>query len=563
MPGNLVFCATLVDEWVREGLTDAVVCPGSRSTPMAVALHEDERVRVHVHIDERSGSFLALGLARAMGRPVAVLCTSGTAAAEFHAAVVEADLDRVPLLVLTADRPPRLRGVGAPQTIDQVDLYGTTVRASIDAPVPDPAAASTWRALAREAWRSCIGDAPGPVQLNLPFDEPLLDERFDLPPVDDDDRFVVTSGSPFAAAGRLPARGVILAGAAIDDPDAVLEFASTFGWPVLADPRSGCRVPHPDVIAHADALVRGDGPHLDAEVIVRFGPLPASKVVNQWLASLDVPHVHVDPRRALDDPHGVVTSVVHLEASQWTASVLAVASPDVAPEWLEVWRRADDAAERAIDVVATQQGLSEPGVARAVVASVPHGGSLVLSSSMPVRDVEWFASPRTGIDVHVNRGANGIDGVVSTAVGVALAGRPTALLIGDVAFLHDTNGLLGLDRREANLCIVVVDNDGGGIFSFLPQSEALDHESFESLFGTPHGVDLAMLAHAHGLPVLDAVDDASVAVAVRAALATGGVHIVRVRTDRQRNVAVHEQLHTAAFDAARAAGWFRAPHSAD
>lgn len=561
MPGNLTWCATLVDEWVRWGLTDAVVCPGSRSTPMAVALVEDGRVRVHVHHDERSGSFLALGLARATRRPVAVLSTSGTAAVEFHPAVIEADLARVPLLVLTADRPPRLRGVGAPQTIDQLDLFGRAVRTSIDAPVPDPTQAHGWRPLGRSVWRSCIDAAPGPVHLNLPFDEPLLDDRSDLPSVDHDSPVVPVPDDPFRPLGPLAAQGVIVAGADIDDPSAVLALATRLGWPVLADPRSGCRIPHPAVIAHADALLRGEGPHEDVRMVLRFGPLPASKVVNQWLGALGVPHVHVDPRRALDDPHGVVSTVVHMPASAFVSSLLAVLDTDPGQRrddaWLDRWRRADDAAEEAIAVATAGRGLSEPGVARAVVASVPDGGALVVSSSMPVRDVEWYAAPRPGLEVHSNRGANGIDGVVSTAVGVALAGRPTALLIGDVAFLHDVNGLLGVDRRGVDLCIVVVDNDGGGIFSFLPQATQLGHEEFERLFGTPHGVDLAMLAHAHGLPVLDATDDAGVAVAVRAALATGGVHVVRVRTDRDDNVTFHERLNAAALEAARGSGWSR------
>jgi len=555
MPGNVTFCATLVDEWVRWGLTDAVVCPGSRSTPMAVALLEDGRVRVHVHHDERSGAFMALGLARATGRPVVVLATSGTATVEFHPAVVEADLDRVPLLALTADRPPRLRGVGAPQTIDQLDLYGTAVRAAFDAPVPDPSADDRWRPLARAVWHSATGPVPGPVQCNLPFDEPLLDTRTELPPPDHDGHAVVEATEPFTLPEPLGARGVIVAGGAIDDPDAVLALAEATGWPVLADPRSGCRIPHPAVIAHADALMRAEGPHLDTSMVLRFGPLPASKVVNQWLADLAVPHVHIDPRRALDDPHRVVTRRVHMEVSDWVASVLAVASFGPDPSWMTTWRAADDAAERAI--AAAGSACSEPGAARAVVANVPTGGALVVSSSMPVRDVEWYAAAREGLVVHANRGANGIDGVVSTAVGVALTGRPTALLIGDVAFLHDTNGLLGLDRRGVDLCIVVVDNDGGGIFSFLPQASTLDHDAFETLFGTPHGVDLAALAHAHGLPVLDAADDTAVGVAVAAALATGGVHIVRVRTSRADNVVEHERLNTEALAAARAAGWFR------
>lgn len=557
MPGNVTFCATLVDEWVRWGLTDAVVCPGSRSTPLAVALHEDGRVRVHVHHDERSGAFMALGLARATHRPVAVVATSGTATVEFHPAVVEADLDRVPLLVLTADRPPRLRGVGAPQTIDQLELYGSAVRAFVDAPLPDPADAGSWRRLARSVWRSATGPALGPVQLNLPFDEPLLDDRLPLPDIDADggEHLGVAGDDAPSFPGSFPARGVIVAGGAIDDPASVLALAGRLRWPLIADPRSGCRVPEPCVIAHADALVRADGPHLGAQMVVRFGPLPASKVVNQWLAGLDVPHVHVDPRRALDDPHGVVTRRVHMEASEWVTSVAAALDEGMDDMWLDLWRAADDAAEAAIAADASAVGPTEPGIARAVVAAVPDGGSLVVSSSMPVRDVEWYAAARRGLVVHANRGANGIDGVISTAVGVALAGGPTALLIGDVAFLHDTNGLLGVDRRDVDLCIVVIDNDGGGIFSFLPQASMLDPDAFEELFGTPHGVDLGALAHAHGLPVLDAADDAAVGVAVAAALRTGGVHVVRVRTSRAANVDDHERLNSAALAAARAVGW--------
>ena len=237
---NATFCATLVDEWVRNGLTDAVVCPGSRSTPMAVALVVDGRVRVHVHHDERSGSFMALGLARATGRAVLVLSTSGTAAVEFHPAVVEAELDRVPLLVVTADRPPRLRGIGAPQTIDQVDLYGSSVRLSVDAPVPATSNRSSWRALARRTWWATAGADPGPVHCNLPFDEPLVGTPAELPTLDDSQHAVVDLGDPFTDPGPLPACGLIIAGSGIDDAGAVLLLAEKLGWPVLADPRSGC-----------------------------------------------------------------------------------------------------------------------------------------------------------------------------------------------------------------------------------------------------------------------------------------------------------------------------------
>lgn len=570
---NATFCATLVDEWARAGVTDAVVCPGSRSTPVALALAADERVSVHVHHDERSGSFMALGLARATGRPVVVLTTSGTAAAELHPAVVEADLDRVPLLCVTADRPPELRDVGAPQTIDQTHLFGRATRWFADPGPPTAEAAGTWRSLAARSVLESTGSPAGPVHLNLPFREPLVAASLPLPAgrADGSPWHQVLSASPVPAEADLDGlldrfrglRGVVVAGAGIDDPQCVLEFADALRWPVLADPRSGCRLPHPAVVAHADALLRVDGGHRSPDVVVRLGDLPASKVLSQWLAGLgpSVLQVLVDRDAAWLDPDRTATIVVGLDPGAFCRrlsptlerELIEGPNPPGAPTgWVELWRAADDAAESAIArTLAGIEAATEPGVARAVAASVAHGGALVVSSSMPVRDLEWFAGSLPGVAVHANRGANGIDGVVSTAVGVALRGAPTVLLIGDVALLHDTNGLLGLGRRHVDLCIVVVDNDGGGIFSFLPQATVLAPDRFEQLFGTPHGVDLAALAGAHGLPVMEAMDDESVEIAVRAALSAGGVHVVLVRTDRTANVAVHEQLHAATAEAVR------------
>jgi 2-succinyl-5-enolpyruvyl-6-hydroxy-3-cyclohexene-1-carboxylate synthase len=561
-PGDLnaTFCATLVDEWARGGLTDAVVCPGSRSTPMATALAADDRIRVHVHHDERSGAFVALGLGRATGRPAIVVTTSGTAAVELHPAVVEADLDRVPLIAVTADRPPELRDVGAPQTIDQTHLFGRSPRWFADPGPPSPDAAPSWRALAARSVMEATGSPAGPVHLNLPFREPLVGSSLTLPegraggqPWSE----AVGSSAPPGVAAWPAARGVIVAGSGIESVDPVLALAEVLGWPVLADPRSGCRVVHDRVVAHADAVLRVDGPHHDPDVILRLGGPPASKVVNRWLADLDaesVVQVLVERDGVVLDPEASAALVVRSEPGAFCHEMAADLHDEedgpgvhAAPAaWGELWRVADAAAEEAIAaVLAGHDAPTEPGVARAVAASVPPGGALVVSSSMPVRDLEWFAGPMPDVAVHANRGANGIDGVVSTAVGVALAGQPTVLLIGDVALLHDTNGLLGLGARGVDLCVVVVHNDGGGIFSFLPQASALDRDRFEQLFGTPHGVDLTALAIAHGLPVMEAMDDESVEVAVRAALTAGGPHLVLVRTDRDANVDLHEQLHSA------------------
>jgi 2-succinyl-5-enolpyruvyl-6-hydroxy-3-cyclohexene-1-carboxylate synthase len=508
---------------------------------------------------------MALGLGRATGRPAVVLTTSGTAAVELHPAVVEADLDRVPLLVVTADRPPELRQVGAPQTIDQTHLFGRSTRWFADPGPPDGVAAPSWRSLGARSALEAVDSPAGPVHLNLPFREPLVGRAEVLPEGRPAGRpwheLVTATARPHRPIPRVRGRGVLVAGAGIVDPAGVLALAEVLGWPVLADPRSGCRVAHPNVVLHADAVLRVEGPLRQPEVVVRLGAPPASKVLGRWMASLGaaVPQVHVERDGTWFDPDRVVTTVVRAEPGALCAQLALELADELAgatatSDWIELWRRADDAVEAAIVATLSDlEGATEPGVARAVAASVPPGGALVVSSSMPVRDLEWFAGPLTDVTVHANRGANGIDGVVSTAVGVALAGAPTALLIGDVALLHDTNGLLGLARREVDLCVVVVDNDGGGIFSFLPQAEALGPDRFEMLFGTPHGVDLTALAIAHGIPVLQALDDESLEVAVRASFAAGGVHLVIVRTDRRANAALHEELHRATSDAVRAA----------
>jgi 2-succinyl-5-enolpyruvyl-6-hydroxy-3-cyclohexene-1-carboxylate synthase len=555
------FAATLVDEWIRSGVTDAVVCPGSRSTPMALALASHPGVRVHVHPDERSAAFTALGLGRATGRPAPVVTTSGTAAAELHAAVIEADLDRVPLLAVTADRPPELRQVGAPQAIDQVHLFGRSVRWFADPGPPEAEAVASWRSIGSRAVLEAVGSPPGPVHLNLAFREPLLGAA----PVVVPGR---AAGRPWhsrSVAGsavaehqvaevieelaRRGTRGVIVAGGGVTDPDGVLALAGEVGWPVLADPRSGCRRAVPAAVAHADAIIRADTALRHADVVLRLGSLPASKVLTRWLDDLDVAQVLVDVDATWLDPGRTASVLVRAEPGALCRALVGrLAAAD--PRWLAAWRVADDAVEQ---VVASRldgpRVPTEPGTARAVVAALPEEAALVVSSSMPVRDVEWWTGPIDGCCVHVNRGANGIDGVVSTAVGVALAGRPVVLLIGDLALLHDTNGLLGAAVRDISLCIVVVDNDGGGIFSFLPQAEELDADRFEQLFGTPHGVDIEALAAVHGAEVLRADTAEDVTAAVGKALTSPGVRLLRVRTDRAANVALHGELNAAALDA--------------
>ena len=585
------FAATLVDEWVRAGTTDAVVCPGSRSTPLALALADAAdagRLRLHIHHDERSGAFLALGLGLATGRPALVLVTSGTAAAELHPAVVEADLAAVPLLVCTADRPPELRDVGAPQAIDQVHLFGRSVRWYGDPGVPDGGGRDRWRAFAARAHAAATGRPPGPVHLNLPFREPLVGVADALPQGRPDGapwtRTVAVPGEKAPALADLAAdlagrRGIIVAGhvPAADgaggvggsggtgrsgalDGDAVHAAAAALGWPVVAEPRSPAWCPADTLVPHLDAVLRSPRAVdlLRPEVIVRLGPPGASRVVNEWLAGAGAVEV-VAGAPGWSDPSATAAIVVD-QAGPLVAALDAAAAGATPPSgWLDCWLAVAGAARAAADgelgaVASAADGQTEPAIARAVVRGVGAGTTLVVSSSMPIRDVERYAVPRREVRVVANRGANGIDGVVSTAVGVAAgSGSPAALLIGDVAFLHDSNGLLGAAGRGIDLVCVVVDNDGGGIFSFLPQARALAADRFEALFGTPHGLDLVGLAAAYGVRArrLDPREDVTGAVAEAAA--EGGVQVLVVRTDRTANVEAHRRVDDAVAAAVEAA----------
>lgn len=576
------FCATLVDEWARAGTTDAVVCPGSRSTPMALALWDDPRIRVHVHHDERAGAYVALGSASATGRPAVVLTTSGTAAAELHPAVVEAHQAGVALLALTANRPPELDDVGAPQTIDQVHLFGRAVRWFHAPGVPDAAAAAGWRALGARSLAAAtggVGSPPGPVHLDLAFREPLVGRAAALPPGRPDGRpWTVTvppgtevdlhpedpSGPAAVLAGAR--RAVVVAGrepgrAPSTTVVAAQAIAAALGAPVLVDARlrgavAGDTSTGAPVVGAADLVLRdaGAADALRPDVVVHVGEPPASRVVNEWLAGSGAVEVRVGSGRWID-PSRTAALRVPVDAAALARALAPVHPGPADPSWAERWRSVEAAAQGAVDaVLGGREAVSEPGVARSLLAALDDGESLVVSSSMPVRDLEWFGRPRPGVVVHANRGANGIDGVVSTAVGVALAtARPTACLVGDVALLHDSNALLGLRDRAVDLTIVVVDNDGGGIFSFLPQATAPGGPAFEALFGTPHGVDLRVLAAAHGLVTVEPASAAEVGVAVRGSLDAGGARLVRVATDRTANVAVHRELAEAVTGAARAA----------
>ena len=514
------FCATLVDEWVRAGMTHAVIAPGSRSTPLALALRARRELEVHVFHDERAAGFCALGVGLESGRPAVVLTTSGTATTHLHAAVVEADLACVPLIVCTADRPPELRDVGAPQAIDQSRLYGDAPRWQFDPGVADEAMGDAWRSIGARAMAEAIGCPAGPVHLNLPFRDPLVGEPGPVPPGRPDGRVWTARAMPPRSVVPLPRGRTVILGEAPGD----------CGIPVISDPRAG--VTGSSVIHHADAILRHAS--FRPEVVVRVGAPPASRIVNEWVASSGATEVVIAP--TWRDPSHTAALI---------GDDYELGPPD--NEWMSEWRAASDAAEAAVGgVLDTALSLSEPFVARTLLRVLPPGSELVVASSMPVRDLEWYGRPRSDVRVHANRGANGIDGTLATAIGVATSSqRPTAVLLGDIAFLHDSTALIGISDRAVNLTIVVVDNDGGGIFSFLPQAAEVGPEAFELLFGTPHGVDITALAAVHGVASKTVDDPSRFAPTIADAMASGGVRLVVVRTDRSENVKIHQQLNDA------------------
>jgi 2-succinyl-5-enolpyruvyl-6-hydroxy-3-cyclohexene-1-carboxylate synthase len=594
---QMAFAATLVDEWSRSGVSHAVISPGSRSTPLAVALVRHPGVETHVRLDERSAAFTALGIGLATGIPAVMVTTSGTAAAELHAAVAEADLAKVPLLVCTADRPPELRDIGAPQTIDQQHLFGRSTRWFADPGVADAAGRPTWRSLASRSVAEAVTGpmGPGPVHLNLPFREPLLVDAgtgtVDAGRPDGRSWYriekVPSAPAPAAVArivdaGRAGTRGVIVAGADCGDPVAVAAAASALGWPVLADPRSGLRRPGSAVIAAADGILRSEAfcaAHRP-EFVLRLGAPWVSKVVNTYLATsvtASTPVVAVVAWGQWVDPDRSVTTVIAADPSLVCRGIvdgMGDRTRDGASTWLEEWRSAESAAQAAIGErlgaprgagngrATPIPGWTEPGLARRLFADLPSGVTLVSSSSMPIRDLESFGEPRVDPPrVLANRGANGIDGVVSTARGVAMASGPTVAVVGDLAFLHDVSALVGNAGDDSPCAVVVADNGGGGIFSFLPPAEILDAATFETLFGTPQDLDVARVAAGFGVAVeeIEPGDGpGALGEAVGRRIAAGGLSVIRVRLPgRSANVEIHAEINRAvvwAVDDAMAGG---------
>lgn len=551
---NGAMATAVVRQWAANGVRHAALAPGSRSTPLAIALADEERIRLSVFLDERSAAFFALGAAKASGQPTVVACTSGTAAANFLPAVAEARYARVPLIACTADRPPELRDTGAGQTMDQVKLYGDAVRWFAEVDLVE-GGERYWASVAARAWAEACGPPAGPVHLNLPFREPLV------PVVGGSEAPVFEPQGPahrpptadeidrLAGAVAATPRGLLVAGWGSGvSPATCGAFASAAGWPILADAVSGLRVGHLAISTY-DALLRS-APFAAAhrpDLVLRVGAAPTGRTLAEWLDP-SVPQVLVDPDGSWADPQRAAGQRLRADAEALLSGVAQrlAGGSGTQSSWLRGWRLAEEAVRHALDgLLDSWEEPFEGRAARDLVDCLPAGSNLVVGSSMPVRDLESFARPRDGLGAILsNRGVNGIDGFVSTVLGVA-AGTgprsPTVALLGDLTLLHDAGGLLGANRRALQATYVVLDNDGGGIFSFLPQARQLEPERFEALFGTPHGIDLGGVAAAYGVPCHRVTSAAELVPTVLEAVACGGVRIVVVPTDRQRNVERHRE----------------------
>ncbi len=561
-PDTHLLLRAFVDELARCGVREACTSPGSRSSPIVLALVRDGRLRCHSHIDERCAGFFAVGAAKASGLPVAIACTSGTAAANLAPAVIEAWEARVPLVVLTADRPPELREVGAGQTIDQIGLYGRAAKWFFEVGTHDatPERMRWMRMLAcRAVWTSLEG-RPGPVHLNVALREPLVPPAElgpdPLPGRGGGRPWLLRSGpgTDAAAAGRALAvvardahRPVVVAGRHEPGLEAIAAACERLGWPLLADPLSGARrggaaVAHYDLLLRSDAFAATRRPDL----VVRCGDLPTSKPLRAWLDGLgdDVTQLAFDPQSSWHDPAGSLSAVLAADAA---ATLVATAghAPCADPAWMSAWRDADARAAAAIDEVLAD-ALSEPRVARELGARLPSNATLYVASSMPVRDVEGYTAVRADAPrVLCNRGANGIDGTVSSAFGAAaVSSGPVVLLIGDVALAHDIGGLLAARRGGLSLTIVLIDNDGGGIFEFLPV--AGERDAFEEHIATPHGLHFAHAAALYGCAHERVESVAALRAELDRAIASSQTTIVEVRSDRAENVALHRRLVAAA-----------------
>ncbi|WP_285768977.1 2-succinyl-5-enolpyruvyl-6-hydroxy-3-cyclohexene-1-carboxylic-acid synthase [Peribacillus sp. SI8-4] len=557
------YAASFVDELAENGVKHVVVSPGSRSTPLALLLVEHPDIEIHINVDERSAAFFALGMAKVLKKPVGLLCTSGTAAANFYPAVIEAFYSRVPLIVLTADRPHELRDVGAPQAIDQIHLYGKQVKWFVEMALPESTDEMIRyaRTVGARAVAAAAAEPAGPVHLNFPLREPLipnLEQAKDFRQKQLAPSVLIESGMRSLSASQIESvaatlsqakQGLIVCGE-LPDPEmkeAIVALAETLAFPILADPLSQLRSGSHDkgvIMDTYDTFLRDEAAKavFNPDVIVRFGAMPVSKPLLQFMKKQQQAiTLVVDGGAGWREPAGLATNMIYCEESDFCQRVGQRITRAAGDEWLRLWQTVNGAAKNALASVLDEAELSEGKLFALLADMLPHGSTLFVGNSMPIRDLDtFFMNNEKRIRTMANRGANGIDGVVSTALGVSTVAENTVLAIGDLSFFHDMNGLLAAKLQKQNITILLINNDGGGIFSFLPQANEREH--FETLFGTPHGLDFSHTAKLYGgrYNKVQTWDDLKRA--FTESFETQGLKIIEVPTERESNLQKHRNL---------------------
>ncbi len=557
------YAASFVDELAQNEVKHVVVSPGSRSTPLALLLVEHPDIEIHINVDERSAAFFALGLAKALKEPVGLLCTSGTAAANYYPAVIEAFYSRVPLIVLTADRPHELRDVGAPQAIDQIHLYGRHVKWFVEMALPESTDGMMRyaRTVGARAVATAAAEPAGPVHLNFPLREPLIPDLDQAKEYRQNKRtpsVLIDSGERSLSASQIEAvattlskakQGIIICGE-LPHPEmkeVIVALAKKLAFPVLADPLSQLRSGSHDkavIIDAYDTFLRDETAKaaFRPEVILRFGSMPVSKPLLLFMKKQkQAITLVVDGGAGWREPAGLATNMIYSEEKDFCLRIAEsiTSSPD--DEWLRLWQTVNGATKDALASVRDEAELSEGKLFALLADMMPLDSTLFVGNSMPIRDLDtFFLNNGKGIQTIANRGANGIDGVVSTALGVSTVSKNTVLAIGDLSFFHDMNGLLAAKLQKQNITILLVNNDGGGIFSFLPQANEREH--FETLFGTPHGLDFSHTAQLYGGKYNKVQNWDEFEKVFTESFEIQGLKIIEVPTERESNLQKHRNL---------------------
>ncbi|MFI8496466.1 2-succinyl-5-enolpyruvyl-6-hydroxy-3-cyclohexene-1-carboxylic-acid synthase [Peribacillus butanolivorans] len=557
------YAASFVDELAQNKMKHVVVSPGSRSTPLALLLVEHPDIEVHINVDERSAAFFALGLAKALKEPVGLLCTSGTAAANFYPAVIEAYYSRVPLIVLTADRPHELRDVGAPQAIDQIHLYGRQVKWFVEMALPESTDEMMRyaRTIGARAVSTAATEPAGPVHLNFPLREPLIPnleqakeyrQNKMTPAVMIENGALSLSDSQIEALATTLSQakqGMIVCGE-LRHPkmkEAIVALAEKLAFPILADPLSQLRSGIHDkdgIIDTYDTFLRDEAAKeaFRPDVVLRLGSMPVSKPLLLFMKKQkQAITLVVDGGAGWREPAGLATNMIYCEEKDFCQRVCEKIPNATEKNWLGLWQTVNGATKNALSSIRDEAELSEGKLFSLLQDMMPIESTLFVGNSMPIRDLDtFFLNNEKGIKTFANRGANGIDGVVSTALGVSTVSENTVLAIGDLSFFHDMNGLLAAKLQKQNITILLINNDGGGIFSFLPQAN--DREHFETLFGTPHGLDFSHTAQLYGGKYSKVQNWDELKQVFTESFEIQGLKIIEVPTERESNLQKHRNL---------------------